>query len=681
MFENDNLINVKGIGQETIRLLNKLSIFSVWDLITYFPKSFFNFKTYNKIIDNSNENQLISLKVINKEYKGKRGSILTIYCIDSNNNIVELLCFNRNFYEEYAIADNIIYVFGKFKRKIYSSHFVSSSFKIISEKVAKEFDYYPNYRLTKGITTFILARLIKNALLQYKNKIVEILPKNIIEKYKFPHFYDILYSLHFPKTLDIFEKARKIYAYYEFFIYLLKISLFKKKYKERIENRKSIEFTYQKSFISNLPFKLTIDQVNAIEKLNSEYKEKYLINTLIHGDVGSGKTVVSFAFILNYVEAGYQAAFMAPTEILAKQHYNNFLNLCPDIKISFLSSSLKKSEREKELENIEKGETKIVFGTHSIITDNVKFQNLKLAIIDEQQQFGVNQRINLRQKGKDVDLLVLSATPIPRTIYLSLYGDLNIISIKQMPENRKPVKTYFFYDDEISKITDLINKELTAGNSGFFVYPVINEDNELELKSAKEMYENIKKRFCKYKTELIHGQMKDEDIDKIMSDFKNRKFQLLVSTTIVAVGIDIPHATFIVIEESQRFGLSTLHQLRGRVGRNDKPSICILTAPKNITDVARKRIFKLCETNDGFEIAEFDLKLRGPGEIFGIKQSGEINFKLANFSEDHKIFRFAYNDVKNLLEDDPLLKKEENSSLKNYLNNIEKVSELFLLSG
>ncbi len=681
MYLDDSVENVKGIGKETAILLNKISIYTVWDLVTYFPKNFFNFKTNNKIADDSDQNQLIALKVINKEYKGRNGSILTIFCQDNDNNLIELLCFNRNFYEQYAMPNSIIYVFGKFKRKIYSSHFVSSSFKIISEKIASEFDFFPNYRLTKGLTTFVLARIIKQALSQYKTTFSEFLPKGLISKYKFPTFYEIIYNLHFPKSLEIFEKARRIYAYYEFFIYMIKISLLKKKVKDVVEKRRNIEFNLQKQFIETLPFKLTNDQIEAIKKLNDEYLKDYLINTLIHGDVGSGKTVVSFAFLLNYIEAGYQAAFMAPTEILARQHYNNFKILCPNVKSSFLSSSLKKSEKNNIYKELENGEIKVVFGTHSVISESVKFNNLKIAIIDEQHQFGVNQRISLRQKGKDVDLVVLSATPIPRTIYLTLYGDLCIISIKNLPENRLPIKTYYFNEDEMEEISKLIFKELNLGNSGFFVYPVINEDNELELKSANEMFEKIKKVFKNFKVELIHGQMKDEEIEKIMRDFKEKKFQILVATTIVSVGIDIPHSTFIVIEEAQRFGLATLHQLRGRVGRGSLPSVCILTTPRNISDIARQRISKICETTDGFDIAEFDLKLRGPGEVFGINQSGEVNFKLGNISTDHKIFKFAFEDVKEIIELDPYLEKEENINLKNYLKNIEKLSENFLLSG
>ncbi len=678
---SDSVDNVKGIGQDTKQLLSKLSIYTVWDLITYFPKSFFNFKIKNSLNDDNFDSKLLLLKVINKEYKGRNGSVLTIYCQDSDDNFIELLCFNRKFYEQYAIPGSQIYVFGKFKRKLYSSHYLSSSFKIISSKLAEEFDYFPNYRLTKGLSTFILARFIKIALNQYKNIIKEILPRHILEKYKYPSLYEIIYNLHFPKSLEYFEVARKLYAYIEFFIYMIKIVLFKRKSKTKVENRELIDFTFQKDFINKLPFNLTDDQIKAINYLNLQYKEKFLINTLIHGDVGSGKTVVAFAFLLNYIEAGYQAAFMAPTEILARQHFNNFYKLYPKIESSFLSSSLKKKQKENIYNGVKSGKIKVLFGTHSIITDSVKFDKLKIAIIDEQQQFGVNQRILLRQKGEDVDLLVLSATPIPRTIYLTLYGDLNVISIKQMPANRKKVKTYFFYEDDNLKIKKIVYEELKKGNTGFFIYPVINEDNELELKSATEMYEKIKKEFSDYDVELIHGQMKDSEIEKIMNEFKQKKFQILVSTTIISVGIDIPHATFIVIEESQRFGLSTLHQLRGRVGRNDKESVCVLTAPNNISEIARNRINKLCETSDGFEIAEFDLKLRGPGEVFGIKQSGEVTFKIGDFVKDHKIFNFAFSDVKNLLEDDPNLSKIENRCLKDYLKDIENVNELFLLSG
>ena len=681
MVINSRLTDIKGIGPETCALLGKLGIYTIWDLVTYFPKSFFDFHKLSSIEEISVDQSLLVLKVISSEYRGVRQKILTILCEDGNGNQIELFCFNRNFYESYAKPGELIYVFGKFQRKDYSNRYISSSFKIISKNLAQQYDFFPNYRLTKGLTSFMLGKLIKQTFNEIKDQIKEILPLSIIKKYSFPPFYEILYNLHFPQNLDIYAKARQYFAYYEFFLYMLKITLLNRVSKIENLKRKKVTSGLQEKFMTSLPFEMTEDQSKAVFSLNKSYNEKQLINTLIQGDVGSGKTVVAFAFALNYVEANQQIAFMAPTEILARQQFDVFQMYCPYVKAAFLSSSTTKKEKTEIIDKLSSGEISIIFGTHSIITENVVFKDLGLAIIDEQQQFGVNQRLALRKKGDFVDLIVISATPIPRTIYLTLYGDLEVITIKTIPKNRKPIKTFFYDNYQYDKIIELVNIELEKGNTGYFVYPVIMENESLELKSAEKMYESIKKTFPNYNVALIHGNMNQKAIKQIMEDFKQKKYQILVATTIVSIGIDIPHATFIVIEECDRYGLSTLHQLRGRVGRASQEAICILTVSHRVSDIAYKRIQYLKENSNGFDIAEFDMKLRGPGEIFGVAQSGVISFLIADFVNDQKIFRLAYQDVKDILNKDPYLENKEYGNLKEYLIDIEKVDKSYLLSG
>ncbi|MCX8058511.1 MAG: ATP-dependent DNA helicase RecG [Spirochaetes bacterium] len=685
---NNNVQYIKGVGPKKAQLLKKLDIETIYDLLTYFPKGFIELKENNCLSDLEiiNKSIFIKIKVIEKSFlNSKRGSFYIKGV--SQENIFKLLFFNRDFYYDRISLGDIIFIYGKFKRDYFSNSYSSSNFKIIPEYLVKNYKFLPYYSLTKNLTLFNLINIIKEAFKEYYKYIKDIIPNYLKVKYNLPSFFKVLYKMHFPDNLEEYRKAKEIFAYLEFLIYMIQIYL-KKRLTSKIKvKRNCSSFNLQYKFIKNLNFNLTKDQIKVINELNNDYKGVFLINRLIQGDVGSGKTIVSFAFLLNYIENDYQVAFMAPTEILATQHYQNFINFILKsedlkwIKVELLTSSTKNSERNKIIKNIKEGFTNLIFGTHSIIQNDVVFKNLKLIIIDEQQKFGVHQRLLLRNKGENVDLIVLTATPIPRSFNLTIYGDLDISIIKEKPEGRKKVLTYLFKKSLFDEAIKIINDNLIKGGKGFFIYPVIEEDNLLELDSAKENFLYIKNIFSNYKVELIHGKMKEDEVKQIIDKFKNNRVDILVSTTIVSVGIDIPDATFIVIEEAQQFGLSTLHQLRGRIGRGDKEGVCILISDDKISDLAYQRLKKIVETDDGFEISEFDLKLRGPGEIFGEKQSGKLEFKVADIIEHSKILKVAANDAKDLIEKYPELDNDEVKNLKEFLINYESFDPYYLLSG
>jgi|YNPMSStandDraft_2_1061718.scaffolds.fasta_scaffold00015_18 ATP-dependent DNA helicase RecG len=678
---------IKGIGPKKAEILKKLEIYTVFDLLTYFPKGFIKLDLVEDIqnLDDLNQPIFIKIKIIEKNYINIKRGIFYIKGLNGER-IIKLVFFNRAFYFDKFQNGEEIFVYGKFKKEFFANNFTSSNFRLIPKYFFEEYKLLPYYNLTKDLNLFNLINFIENAYKDYEKYIEEILPDYIIKKYNLPPFKKVIYKLHFPKSIKEYNKAKEIYAYIEFFLYMLQIYLQKKLNVKVKVKRKKIDFNYQKEFIKSLDFELTNDQLKVISELNNDYSNENLINRLIQGDVGSGKTVVSFAFAMNYIESNDQIAFMAPTEILAMQHYNNFKKIIERFKLrkinfEILTSSLKSRERNIILDKLKNGEIDVIFGTHALIQKDIEFKNLKLVIIDEQQKFGVHQRLELRNKGKDVDLIVLTATPIPRTYNLTLYGDLDISIIKEKPSSRKKVKTILFKKSDYSDIIDLIKNDLKNGGKGFFIYPVIEEDNLLELDSAKENFEIIKSKFEQYNVELIHGKMKDEEIKKIVEDFKRGKINILVSTTIVGVGIDVPDATFIVIEEAQRFGLSTLHQLRGRIGRGDKEGLCVLVYANNISKIAFKRLKKIEESDDGFEISEFDLKLRGPGEVFGERQSGKLEFKIADIIENSNLLKIAAADAKEIIEKYPDLNYFDLKNLKNFLVEFQNLNPIYLLSG
>ena len=424
------------------------------------------------------------------------------------------------------------------------------------------------------------------------------------------------------------------------------------------------------NFELQLPFQLTAAQRRVINEIKIDMTKPSPMNRLIQGDVGSGKTIVAFAAALIAIENQYQVAIMAPTEILAEQHFLTLHQMAEKIgiKIAYLFSSMKKSSRDEVCNNIKNGKINLIIGTNAIIQEGVEFAKLGLGIIDEQHRFGVIQRATLKRKGESPDILVMTATPIPRTLAMTVYGDLDISIIDEMPPGRKPIKTKVFHEKERQRVYDLISKEVEGGNQAYIVYPLIEESEKLDLLNATKMYEHIQKEiFPQYRVALLHGRMKSDEKEEVMQRFKTGEVQILVATTVIEVGIDVPQATLMVVEHAERFGLSQLHQLRGRVGRGEKPSYCILLAQYKKSDDARRRLKIMEETNDGFKIAEEDLNIRGPGEFIGVRQSGIPDFRVANIIRDARILNEAREEAFELVRKDPFLQDTQNFFLKEVL--------------
>lgn len=484
-------------------------------------------------------------------------------------------------------------------------------------------------------------------------------PDYLIEKYNFINKKEAVTNVHKPKDINSLKKADLHLIYEELFTFMLKVSYLKEKNASDGKfNIKIFDEDKVNNFISSLPFNLTDGQMQAVDDIKGDFLSKKKMNRLILGDVGSGKTIVSFIALYMNMLAGYQGVLMAPTEILAVQHFNNMKSLFGDkLNIQLLTSSTKKGERNKILQNLKNGETQVLIGTHSLLNDELVYNNLGLVITDEQHRFGVNQRQTLQKKGKDVDVLYMSATPIPRTLALTIYGDMDITEIRSKPGGRKEIITKIFKNSELKKVLEKMLDEIKAGHQIYVVAPLIDdeEDGKINVTSLKDKFDVAFNGMVP--TGLLHGKMKPNQKDEVMNSFKNGDTKILISTTVIEVGVDVKNATMMVIFNAERFGLATLHQLRGRVGRNDMQSYCYL-----ISDYDAERLKVLEQSNDGFYISEQDFKLRGGGDIFGIRQSGEQSFKIANLNRDYKILMQCKSDAEEFLKsknlDDYKVQKE-----------------------
>ena len=662
---------LKGVGPKLENVINKLGIKLNVHFLWHFPYRIIEKKYYENIHD-APINQLVTLKIeVIKHYPSKfRRQPYRVTCL-ANETPIDVVYFNARHPVIRSVlpVKSIKMISGKlefFKNKFQITH--PSSIENISDiQLLREKE--PVYSLTAGLNMKNFIKL-SNQVLQSLPNLNEWIDKILIEKYKFTSWKDAVEKLHNPDIDDTYSEKnffRRRLAFDELFAHQLAICIVR-----TIDNRKkSISFKSDNNFknklIRNLEFKLTNSQLTVLNEIQKDLFSKKQMIRLLQGDVGSGKTIVALISMLTVVESGYQVTLMAPTSILAYQHYENIAKLIDKlpIEIDILTGKDKGKKRLEKLEKIKNGHTKIIIGTHALIQEGVNFNKLGLSVIDEQHRFGVYQRMAFNYKGFRPSILVMSATPIPRTLTLAAYGDMDESRLIEKPIGRKPIKTSVLTLKKEKNLIERIRNKINNSNDKFFwVCPLIEESQELDLKAATDRYNSLNKLF-KNNVLLIHGQLNEKEKEETMEKFKNEDYRILVATTVIEVGIDIKSATTIIIEHAERFGLAQLHQLRGRVGRNNAESYCILLHKENINDTAKKRLNIMTETNDGFIIAEEDLKIRGPGEILGKRQSGLPSFNVADLSYDVDLLEEAKLNAEKIINDDPKL--ENNKNLKDLL--------------
>lgn len=633
------------IGPKTINILNKININTVEDLLTYYPYRYNVIKFIN--IDEANENMICYIKakvlsVPKVAYIKKNFNRLDFIASNSNQDF-KVTIFNRAYLKQSLTLDKEIVLIGKFSKL--KNSFVANDIKYNMNEERIE----PIYHLTEGLKNSSLETMISNAL---KENIFlnDYIPSYLSEKYHFLNKDEAIRKIHQPESPSDIKNSMLKLIYEELFIYTFKINYLKSINKVTNGLPKKFDETQIQDFLSSLNFELTKDQLTTIEDILKDMKENKRMNRLVLGDVGSGKTIVAFVAILANYFSGYQSTFMAPTEILAKQHFTSIKEYFKeyDINIALLTGNLTKKQKENIYNQISNGKIDIVIGTHALLNDNLNFQNLGLVITDEQHRFGVNQRNLLQNKGLNggADVLYLSATPIPRTYALTIYGDLDLSQIKTKPNIRKEIITKIASEQNIKEVLFKMYEELKLKHQIFVVSPLIEQNDELNINSVIELKEKLNKAFSnKVRIEILHGKLKQKEKDELMKEFQENKINILISTTVIEVGIDIPNASMMVIYNAERFGLATLHQLRGRVGRSNIQSYCYL-----VTNNSNNERLKVMEkSSDGFYIAEQDFKQRGQGDLFGVKQSGDMSFKIADLKRDFSILSQANIDAENFL--------------------------------
>lgn len=666
---NKDVQYVKGIGPKRAYKLNKLGIFTLKDLIYYFPRQFEDRNNLKKIAQLDNDEKATIKAVITgiETSSPKKGMTLTKVCVKDETSSAKLVFFNQPHIKNAFRVGDMVLVFGKVKKSYKNVELASCEIEFFTKSPKNTCKVMPIYPLTYGVTNKEIMSIMKTVLDSEELKIKEYLPINIIKKYNLCSIDYAIKNIHSPQSKDSLKVALYRIIFEEFLILQMGLFLFK----SGINDCKGIKFNKNENLDnirSSLPFKLTKAQSRALNEIIDDMASDKIMNRLVQGDVGSGKTVVALLSLANCVLNGYQGALMAPTEILAEQHYAYLSDTLEEfnINVELLVGSCTKKQKENILKRVKNNEIDILIGTHALIEDTVEFNNIGLVITDEQHRFGVRQRSRLSDKGKNPDIIVMTATPIPRTLALILYGDLDISIIDELPPGRQPIETMAIDKKKRERVyNNLVRDEVQKGRQVYIVCPLVEESEAIEAKAATELVEELKSQyFSDLRVGLLHGKMKSSEKDNIMKMFKNKEIDILVSTTVIEVGVNVPNATLMIIENSERFGLAQLHQLRGRVGRGVHKSYCILIYASK-SEVCRQRMSIMEETNDGFKISEKDLEIRGPGEFFGTRQHGIPELKVANIFKHMKILKLAQQEARYILGEDKNLNFEENKLLKN----------------
>nr|WP_263328028.1 ATP-dependent DNA helicase RecG [Neobacillus sp. Marseille-Q6967] len=665
-----SVLVLKGIGEETAENLAEMKIYTIQDLLEYFPYRYEDYRLRD-LVDVKHEEKVTLEGKVHSEpslaYYGRKKSKL-MFRMFVGQYLIKVVFFNQPYLKNKIVMNETITITGKWD----AHRQTITASEMQSGQNNKTKDFEPVYSLRGKITAKGMRKFIQLAFQQYGDYIEETLPLSLVNKYRLVNRKDALKAMHFPLNQESVKQARRRLVYEEFLQFQLKMQGLRKF--ER-EHSPGLEQNYQETkvnkFIESLPFPLTNAQNRVVNEILTDLKSPLRMNRLLQGDVGSGKTVVAAIGLYASVTAGYQGALMVPTEILAEQHSESLKRLLEPfgIKCELLTSSIKGKRRREILQALADGNVDILIGTHALIQDEVTFHKLGFVITDEQHRFGVEQRRVLREKGENPDVLFMTATPIPRTLAITVFGEMDVSIIDEMPAGRKAIETYWAKPEMLERVLSFVEKELVKGHQAYVICPLIEESDKLDVQNAIDVHTTLSTYFQnRFKVGLMHGRLSSEEKDTVMKLFSGNEVQVLVSTTVVEVGVNVPNATMMVIYDAERFGLSQLHQLRGRVGRGSEQSYCILLAdPK--TEVGQERMRIMTETNDGFVLSEKDLELRGPGDFFGKKQSGLPEFKLADMVHDYRALETARNDASLMIQSQAFWTSKEYEYLRSQLEN------------
>lgn len=667
-----NIQYIKGVGEARAKLLNKLGIFTLKDLITYYPRTYEDRsipKKIEELVDG--EEALIEVMPVTRvsEVRIRRNMTIIKMSARDDTGVCQLTWFNQPYLRQMFKPGEYYKFYGKVSKKGSKVEMNSPVYDKI-EDTKNTGRIIPIYPTTYKLPQTTLRRVIETGIHELEGSIEETLPEYLVSEYKLLDLDRAVNQIHFPNSFDDFNLAKKRLVFEELLSMQLALLALKNQYTKDVKGIKFSKNAKMSDVINKLPFSLTKAQLRVLEEIDKDMESDKPMNRLLQGDVGSGKTIVALIAAYKCVKCGYQAAIMAPTAILASQHLESFNEILSSfgIRCELLISGITKKKKEDMLQRLENGDIDIVIGTHALLEDNVVFKNLGLVVTDEQHRFGVRQRSVITEKGDNPDVLVMTATPIPRTLALILYGDLDISIIDELPPNRKKIETFAVTKGMDDRVNAFLKKNIDEGRQAYIVCPLVEESEEINAKSVMELAEHYKNKvFTEYKVEYLHGKMKPKEKDAIMEEFKNGNIDILISTTVIEVGVNVPNSSIMVVENAERFGLAQLHQLRGRVGRGEYQSYCILKYNGN-SEIIKKRMKVMTDTNDGFVISEKDMELRGTGEFFGTRQHGIPEFKIANLFEDIVALKSVQAIANKIIGDDPKLEKDKNKLLRNIVD-------------